>query len=78
MGIRPQYDGLLIDPCIPSDWKSFTVIRRFRGTTYEIKVSNRNGMMKGVKQIRIDGKSLSGNILPLIHTEKIVNVEVEM
>lgn len=78
LGIRPQYDGLLIDPCIPSDWKSFTVIRRFRGTTYEIKVSNRNGMMKGVKQIRIDGKSLSGNILPLIHTEKIVNVEVEM
>ena len=62
LGIRPQYDGLLIDPCIPSDWKSFTVIRRFRGTTYEIKVSNRNGMMKGVKQIRIDGKSLSGNI----------------
>lgn len=78
LGIRPQYDGLLIDPCIPSDWKSFTVIRRFRGTTYEIKVSNRNGMMKGVKQIRIDGKSLSGNILPLIHTEKIVNVEVKM
>lgn len=78
LGIRPQYDGLLIDPCIPSDWKSFTVIRRFRGTTYEIKVSNQNGMMKGVKQIRIDGKSLSGNILPLIHTEKIVNVEVEM
>jgi len=78
LGIRPQYDGLLIDPCIPSDWKSFTVIRRFRGTTYEIRVSNRNGMMKGVKQIRIDGKSLSGNILPLIHTEKIVNVEVEM
>ena len=78
LGIRPQYDGLLIDPCIPSEWKSFTVIRRFRGTTYEIKVSNRNGMMKGVKQIRIDGKSLSGNILPLIHTEKIVNVEVEM
>ena len=78
LGIRPQYDGLLIDPCIPSDWKSFTVIRRFRGTTYEIKVSNRNGMMKGVKQIRIDGKSLSGNILPLIRTEKVVNVEVEM
>lgn len=78
LGIRPQYDGLLIDPCIPSDWKSFTVIRCFRGTTYEIKVSNRNGMMKGVKQIRIDGKSLSGNILPLIRTEKVVNVEVEM
>lgn len=78
LGVRPQYDGLLIDPCIPSDWKSFTVVRRFRGTTYQIEVNNREGSMKGIKQIKVDGKILSGNLLPLIRTDNVVKVEVEM
>ena len=55
LGIRPDYDELKIDPCIPADWKSFRATRVFRGASYEIIVNNPDGVMKGVKEIRIDG-----------------------
>jgi cellobiose phosphorylase len=38
LGIRPTYDGLVIDPCIPSTWAGFTATRKFRGVAYEITV----------------------------------------
>ena len=40
LGIKPEYDGLLIDPCIPSDLKEYTVYRRFRDASYRITVLN--------------------------------------
>ena len=65
LGIRPEYDGLLIDPCIPPEWKEYSVCRTFRGTTYHITVRNPNARMKGVSQIWVDGKAIEGNIIPL-------------
>jgi cellobiose phosphorylase len=65
LGIQPDYEGLKIDPCIPTDWKGFEVTRKFRGTTYHIKVENPNGVSKGVKQITLDGKSLESNVIPV-------------
>lgn len=55
LGIRPDYDSLTIDPCIPADWKGFEAVRVWRGASYEIKVSNPDGVMRGVKEIRVDG-----------------------
>lgn len=55
LGIRPDYDCLQVDPCIPSDWKEFTAVRIFRGAEYHIKVNNPHASMKGVKEIRVDG-----------------------
>lgn len=67
LGIRPDYRGLIIDPCIPNHWKSFKVIRKFRGATYEIEVQNPNGVNKGVKEISMNGHKLdTGNLLPLM------------
>jgi len=68
LGIRPTYEGLLIDPCIPSDWKRFKVVRSFRGSTYEIEVKNLNKKMKGVSSIKIDGKLIEGTVIPLMKT----------
>lgn len=65
LGIQPDYEGLKIDPCIPTDWKGFEVTRKFRGTTYHIKVENPNGVSKGVKQITLDGKVLESNVIPV-------------
>jgi cellobiose phosphorylase len=65
LGIQPDYEGLKIDPCIPTDWKGFEVTRKFRGTTYHIKVENPNGVSKGVKQITLDGKALESNVIPV-------------
>ena len=64
LGIRPQFDGLEIDPCIPADFGGFTVERRFRGSTYLIEVENPSGRQKGVGSITLDGKPIEGNILP--------------
>lgn len=57
LGIKPQFDYLLIDPCIPADWKEFSAVREWRGTKYEIQVKNPDGVMKGVKSIALDGES---------------------
>jgi cellobiose phosphorylase len=63
LGIRPEYDGITIDPCIPAEWKEFTVERDFRGKHLSIKVENPGGAEKGVKHIEINGRTLSGNTL---------------
>ncbi len=55
LGIRPQFDSLVIDPCIPADWKEFQVNREWRGVRYDITVQNPDGVMKGVKSITLNG-----------------------
>ncbi|MDF2539344.1 MAG: chbP [Herbinix sp.] len=55
LGIRPQFDYLLVDPCIPADWKSFTMDREWRGAVYHITVLNPDGVMKGVHKIQLNG-----------------------
>ena len=69
LGIRPTYDGLLIDPCIPSRWRQYTVVRRFRGATYRITVRNPHGVCRGVAAIRFDGRPLDGTVLPILPGE---------
>ncbi len=77
LGIKPQYDGLMIDPCVPKDWKGFDVVRKFRGTTYNIKVTNPSKVSKGVKEILVDGEKIDGNIIPL-QDKEVCSVEVVM
>lgn len=56
LGIRPDYDRLVVDPCIPKNWDGFKATRVFRGATYEIEVKNPDHVCKGIKQILVDGK----------------------
>ncbi|WP_066712309.1 GH36-type glycosyl hydrolase domain-containing protein [Clostridium sp. Marseille-P299] len=56
LGIRPQFDYLEIDPCIPADWESFHVTREWRGVVYEIEITNPDHVMKGVKAITLNGE----------------------
>ncbi len=65
LGIRPEYDGLRVDPCIPDSWEEFTVVRRFRGCTYNIHVTNPGKVCKGIKSISFDGIKLATNLLPV-------------
>ena len=64
LGIKPGYEGLEIDPCICSQWKGYTVRRRFRGAIYEITVTNPEGVCKGIKKITLDGVPVKGNMIP--------------
>ncbi len=65
LGVRPTYDGLIIDPCIPADWSSYSVVRKFRGKTYYIRVKNPQGKTKGVKRISVNGQKIDGNLIDL-------------
>jgi cellobiose phosphorylase len=78
LGIRPDYDGLIIDPCIPVDWKGFTAYRTYRKAKYKIIVKNEGKVSKGVKKLVINGKEVSGNIIPVLETSKEHLVEVYM
>ena len=77
LGIQPDYDGLRIDPCIPSRVKEYQVNRLFRGTMYHITIKNPSKSEKGVRQLIVDGQSMEGNVIPLSH-KKNVNVEIIM
>jgi len=74
LGIRPEYDGLLIDPCIPEDWKGFKATRKFRGATYKIEVVNPKGKSKGVATVTVDGQLLKTNLIPVFGDGKNHNV----
>ena len=58
LGIRPDFEHLTIDPCIPADWKEFSAVRRWRGAEYKIYVENPDGVMKGVQELYLDGEKV--------------------
>ena len=76
LGVRPEVDGLLVDPCIPSEWPEFKVRRQFRGATYHIHVSNPNNVCKGVVEMKVNGDLISGNKAPVFtsgeHTIEVI------
>ncbi len=65
LGARRSYDGLLIDPCLPAALPEAKVTRRFRGATYHIHIKNRAGGGKNVRSITLDGRPVTGTLLPL-------------
>lgn len=78
LGIQPTYSGLKVEPCIPSNWKGYNVKRQFRGASYNIEVKNLSGSMKGIKSLKVDGKLIDGNVIPIVPVGSTCNVEVEM
>ncbi|WNO09763.1 GH36-type glycosyl hydrolase domain-containing protein [Teredinibacter sp. KSP-S5-2] len=62
LGIQLSFDGLVIDPCVPSDWDGFEVKREWRGATFNIKVQNPDHVSKGVKSITLNGEAIDGPV----------------
>lgn len=58
IGVRPDWDGLIIDPCLPYGWEVARMTRSWRGATYEITIE------RGDESIEVDGKP-SGRVLPV-------------
>ena len=77
-GIRPDFDGLLIDPCIPAGWTGFEVRRKFRDADYTIRIENPDHVSKGVRSITLNGKRIEGNLVPAqpagSHNEVVVTL----
>ncbi len=68
LGIRPEIDGLRVDPCVPKAWKGFKMTRTFRGRKVRIEVTNPKRKNRGVKSITVDGERIDGDVVP---TEKL-------
>jgi len=64
LGLKPERDGLRIDPCIPSAWSGFSVARRFRGGLMRIDVHNPEHVCRGVVKMTVDGKESPENLIP--------------
>jgi cellobiose phosphorylase len=64
LGIRPEFEGLRIDPCIPKTWPGFTARRLFRGKTVHIEVKNPAGVCRGVASLTLDGRPVEGAVVP--------------
>ena len=78
LGVRPQYNGLKVDPCIPKDWDGFKMQRKFRGATYLLDIKNPDHVSKGVKKISVNGEKLNSELIPLLAKGKIHQVEIIM
>ncbi len=76
LGIAPDFNGLKVDPSIPSEWDGFTASRTFRGDVYEITVKNPDHVCKGVKSMTVDGAAVTGNVIPVAGDGKTHVVEV--
>ncbi|AGB40248.1 cellobiose phosphorylase [Halobacteroides halobius DSM 5150] len=78
LGVRADYDGLIVDPCIPAEWDGYTMKRKFRNTTYQITVDNSVHVNQGVKEIKLDGEAIEGNKLPDLDDGEEHQVEVTL
>jgi len=78
LGIRPTYEGLQINPCIPRKWDGFKVTREFRNAVYQIEVKNPDHVCKGVRSVKVDGKEIAGNVVPVFGDGKAHQVEIIM
>jgi cellobiose phosphorylase len=78
LGIRPTLNGLAIDPCLPSSIGGFSCERVYRGVRYHITVEKPAGVSKGVQTLIVDGKVISGNVIPLCSAATECNVTVVM
>ena len=76
LGIKPDWDGLRVDPCIPHTWDGYEVTRRYRGAVYHIAIENPDHVCRGVRCITVDGQPVEG-VLPVFadgatHEVKVV------
>ncbi|WP_273274540.1 GH36-type glycosyl hydrolase domain-containing protein [Maribacter polysiphoniae] len=78
LGVKTDYDGLVIDPCIPSKWDGFKMTREYRGATYTIEVQNPDHISKGVKRILVNGSEIDSKIVPILEAGKEHSVQVIM
>ena len=78
LGIRPELDGLRIDPCLPPEIGSFSCVRRFRGSTYNISVVNGKDTEKGVSSITVNGAPCGSSLIPVPETPSVIDVRINI
>jgi cellobiose phosphorylase len=75
LGVRASYSGLIVDPCLPPEWETVEVFRKFRGADYHLVIHNPRRVCSGVKQMEVNGCLLEGNLIPLAQPGEQVEVK---
>lgn len=78
LGLRPDYEGLVVDPVVPADWRGFRVERVFRGARYVVEVENPDGVERGVAAVVVDGRPNAGNVVAPRPAGAVCRVAVRM
>jgi len=78
LGVRAEYKGLRIDPCIPSGWRRCSIRKTFGRAIYQVSIKNPHGVQKGVKEIFVDGKKIKGNLINNFADGRLHRVQVIM
>jgi cyclic beta-1,2-glucan synthetase len=78
LGLRLAGGALEIDPVIPASWPGFSARLRRGGATYEIEVTNPDGVERGVARIDMDGAPLDGGVVPLHDDGRVHHVRVTL
>ncbi|WP_053980351.1 GH36-type glycosyl hydrolase domain-containing protein [Marinagarivorans algicola] len=78
LGVKPDYTGLGVNPCVPKEWDGFSFTRKFRGATYNIVVTNPDHVSKGVKSLIVNGTAVEGCVVPTQPEGTTVDVQVVM
>jgi N,N'-diacetylchitobiose phosphorylase len=78
LGVRPEYNGITIDPCVPADWTRFEMTRRFRGKQLHITVENPGKVQKGVVNIEVNKKIVKGSFISVDLLENVNHIVVNM
>ena len=73
LGMRPNANGLYVDPAIPSDWDHFEIEKNFRGSHLSIKFENKDHVESGIKELILNGEKLDGNFIPASKLKSGVN-----
>ena len=78
LGIRPDYNGLIVDPCLPDTIPECQLTRMYRGCTYHITVKKPDGIEKGIHHMIVNGQMVTGNCIPFDASVTTYQVEIEM
>lgn len=78
LGVRREFNGLLIDPCIPKQWKECFIRRPYRGAIYEVTIKNPQCVESGIQKLIVDGKPVKSNFIKPHADGKVHKIEVEL
>ena len=78
LGIKPDFDGLLIDPCIPSELSEIKLTRKFRGNTYHITIDNSAHVESGIAKVIVGGNEYDSNLIKTTSSNSDISVTVVM
>jgi cellobiose phosphorylase len=78
IGCRPDFNGLIVDPCIPPEWEGFSMTRVFRGVRYNIDVTNPDGVSRGIRSLSVNGEEVKGEMIPYRESDRGKTVQVNL